>query len=123
VTFTTLFFMAPLAAWANAALNSFKAPRPLVEQTHTGQPNQAIYIGCWQMEHLPSLNFYCQRDILHFQSTGEIQPFLRYPDPVYVFLHLDEWKKLKPKITVPYRELAQHRDLYRNRDIIVITNR
>ena len=59
----SVLFVAPLAAWASAALNPFKAPRPLVALAGALNRYDDIRIACWEAGHLPSLNFYVQRDV------------------------------------------------------------
>ena len=116
-------FLAPLAAGGSLALNSFLAPRPLVEQAGALQRDQEIRIGCYQLEFLPSLNFYVQRDVKHNQSDQEALDFLRQDLTVFLFLPRSDWEKLAPLATSPHRVVASHRELYRAGEVVVVTNR
>ena len=74
--FAALGFLAPLAAAGSVALNNYRAPRPLVEQAGAFQRDAEIRIGCYQLEFLPSLNFYVQRNVQHYQSDQDVLEFL-----------------------------------------------
>jgi 4-amino-4-deoxy-L-arabinose transferase-like glycosyltransferase len=117
-------FFVPMAAWATATLNRHKPSRPLVEQAGALIRDREIRIGCWQLEHLPSLNFYCQRDVFHLQTEQEVLNFLRYPTWQRVFLFVPEkqWQAMAKNVHTPYRILARHRDLYRACDVVVVSN-
>jgi len=118
-----VLLIAPMAAWGSIVFNQVKAPRPLVELTGALQRADDIRIGAWRMEHLPSLNFYVQRDVTHLQTEADLHGLLRYPLPVYVFLPAPIWEQCRPATRGLGRELARHRDLYRHTDVVVVTNR
>lgn len=122
VTLTSLAFVASLAAWGSSAFNAFKAPRPLVELAQAQQTTEDIEILCWQVEYLPSLNFYVRRDVRHL-AAEELPSCLRYSKPVYLFLPVAEWEKLQAQAKPPCRELGRHYDLYHHEELVVITNR
>jgi 4-amino-4-deoxy-L-arabinose transferase-like glycosyltransferase len=119
----TILFIAPMAGWATVTLNRHKVPRPLVEAAGALQRDREIRIGCWQLEHLPSLNFYCQRDVIHHQEEGKAIDFLRYP-LIQVFLFVPEplWRNLEPKVHSPHRVAGRHHDMYQGCDVVVVTN-
>jgi 4-amino-4-deoxy-L-arabinose transferase-like glycosyltransferase len=120
---TTILFVVPMAGWATITLNRHKAPRPLVEAAAALQRDREIRIGCWQLEHLPSLNFYCQRDVIHHQQEEKAIAFLRYP-LIQVFLFVPEplWRDLEKKVHSPYRVAGRHHDMYQGCDVVVVTN-
>ncbi len=119
----SIFFLSPMAAWMLPAFDGVKAPGPLVAQSQVLKRDQDIRIGGYQMEHLPSINFYSQREVMH-QATGEDAiAFLQYPIPVYLFMPAPLWEDLKPKAPSGCHVLACHPDLYRGRDVVVIANR
>ncbi len=122
VAATAVLFLGPLAAWAVPLFNHFKAPRPLVEQAGARQLQQDLRIGCWQLEHLPSLNFYCQRHVMHHNTEDEVLTFLRYPLPVFLFTPARLWHQLEPQVPVTCRVLARHRDMYSGDEVVVIGN-
>ena len=112
----------PLAAWGSVAFNCVKAPRSLVELAGSGQRDRDLRIGAWQLEHLPSLNFYVQRDVVVVQSEPDLQGLLRYPLPVYVLLPARAWEQCMPATRSLGREIARRPDIYHHEDIAVITN-
>jgi len=120
----TMLFIMPMAGWATLTLNRHKAPRPLVEAAGALKRDREVRIGCWQLEHLPSLNFYCQRDVLHHQTEEQAVAFLRYP-LIQVFLFVPEpiWRNMEKRVSSPYRVAGRHHDLYQGCDVVVVTNR
>jgi 4-amino-4-deoxy-L-arabinose transferase-like glycosyltransferase len=122
VAAASIAFLAPLAGWATETLNRYKPTRPLVEQAGARCRDREIRIGCWQLDYLPSLNFYCQRDVLYFQSAQDAADFLRYPIPVYLFVPEKHWQNLEKQVHTPHRVLARHRDLYGTGYVVVVSN-
>jgi 4-amino-4-deoxy-L-arabinose transferase-like glycosyltransferase len=122
-----ILFMGPLIAWALPAWNGIKAPHPLVEQALALRPDalgreRDIRIGGFQLEHLPSLNFYARREVMHQGNEAEALAFLRYPMPVYLFLPAQIWQGLKEAAPAGCRLIGHHPDLYRRDDIVLVTN-
>jgi 4-amino-4-deoxy-L-arabinose transferase-like glycosyltransferase len=122
-----LLFLGPLLAWALPAWNMIKAPRPLVEQALTLEPDalgheRDIRIGGFHLEHLPSLNFYTRREVVHQGSEADALAFLRYQMPVYLFLPARTWNALSGTAPAACRLIAHHPDLYRRNDIVLVTN-
>jgi 4-amino-4-deoxy-L-arabinose transferase-like glycosyltransferase len=122
-----LAFLVPMAAWATATLNRYKAPRPLVEQAGALVRDREIRIGCWKLEYLPSLTFYCQRDVIHHLSEQEVVNFLRpapagNPIPAYLFVPENLWQQIEKQVQTPHRVLARHYDLYRACNVVVVGN-
>jgi len=120
---SALLTTALMTGGALAAVESCKAVRILVAQAGAYQPQREIIIGCLNLEHLPSFNFYCQRDIKHCRSERETLTLLKHPLPVYVFLPAKKWESLSARIRSPHQVLGRHRDIYKNDDIVVVTNR
>ncbi|MCC6418380.1 MAG: glycosyltransferase family 39 protein [Gemmataceae bacterium] len=123
VAAVAVLFVVPLAAWGITALNRHKAPRPLVEAAGALRRDADIRIGAYQLEYLPSLNFYCQRNVIHLTTEQQVREFLRCPIPVYLFLPAGQWEHLAPTAGGPCRIVGRHRDLYRACEVIVVTNR
>lgn len=118
-----LVFWGPMAAWANAAFNAFKAAQPLVASGGACQRDREIQIGCFQMEHLASLHFYVRRNITHHLSEAEAQAFLRYPLKVYLFVPATVWDSWQGRVPTACRVLSRHPDLYRSDEAVLVTNR
>ena len=74
------------------------------------------------LEHLPSLNFYTRREVMHQGNEAEALAFLRYPIPVYLFLPAQIWHGLKEAAPAGCRLIGHHPDLYRRDDIVLVTN-
>jgi 4-amino-4-deoxy-L-arabinose transferase-like glycosyltransferase len=116
-------FLAPLAAWSSAAFNQVKATRGLVEQAQALQPTRDIRVGCWRLEHLPSLNFYVQRDVIHHKSQAQALAFLRCHVPVFLFLPAEDWETMRHQAPPGWRERGRHPDFYHHTEVVVISNR
>jgi 4-amino-4-deoxy-L-arabinose transferase-like glycosyltransferase len=121
--FTALSFLIPLAGYGSTALNAYRAPRPLVDQAGALQPQQEIRIACFHLEHLPSLNFYVQRDVHHCQSEQDVLASLGQPLPTLLFIPQRDWNSLAARVATPHRVLAVHREMYRAGEVVVVTNR
>ena len=111
-----------VAGWGVLVLNGYKPPRPLVRQAGALQRHQEVRIGGWRVEHLPSINFYCQRDVAHYDTEAQVASFLQSPGRVYLFARARDWEAFADKAGVRYRVLARHRDIYKNCDVVVVTN-
>jgi 4-amino-4-deoxy-L-arabinose transferase-like glycosyltransferase len=125
-TVTALVFLAPLTSAAPAAMDAFKAPRPLVAEAHALQRDQEIRIGCLHLEHLPTLNFYVQRNVQHLDSSNQAWEFLQQSLPAYLFLSKADWNELSTEAAgsgIHYRVVASHREMYRSGEVVVVTNR
>jgi hypothetical protein len=116
-------FLGGLAAWGSAVMNRVKAPQPLVEMASALNRREDIRIGAFRLEYLPSLNFYCQRDVDHQPSAAAAAEFLRTTLPVYLFLPAAAWQEVGGMVHTPCRVLGRHADLYRRGDVVVVTNR
>jgi 4-amino-4-deoxy-L-arabinose transferase-like glycosyltransferase len=122
LTLAAVVLIAPMAAWGSVAFNHVKAPQPLVALSGAGQTDRDLRIGAWQLEHLPTLNFYVERDVMVVCSEKELAGLLRYPLPVYVFLPARAWEECRPATRNLGREIARRPDIYHHEDIAVITN-
>ena len=118
-----ILLLGPMAAFGSAMFNRFKAPRALVEQTDTMRQDEDIRIGCWQVEHLPSLNFYVKRNVEHLRDENALVNFLGSRLPVYVFMPLDDWQRLESKIGGSTRIIGRQHDMYHHTAVVVVTNR
>jgi 4-amino-4-deoxy-L-arabinose transferase-like glycosyltransferase len=115
--------LALLGSYGMTVLESHKTPRELVTQVGAQSRQQDIRVVAWQLDHLPSLNFYVQRNVVMCERECEVSTYLNYPLPVYVFLPISEWERVRASVTVPWRELGRRPDLYKRDDVIAIYNR
>jgi 4-amino-4-deoxy-L-arabinose transferase-like glycosyltransferase len=123
IAVTAILLIVPLAAFGSVVFNRFKAPQVLVERSDTARRNEDIRIGCWQLEHLPSLNFYLKRNVEHLQDENALANFLQSQLPVYVFIPLDDWQRLESKTGGSARIVGRQYDLYHHTEVVVVTNR
>jgi 4-amino-4-deoxy-L-arabinose transferase-like glycosyltransferase len=118
-----VLLLGPMVAFGSVVFNRCKAPRRLVEQSDTLRLGEDIRIGCWQLEHLPSLNFYVKRNVEHIYNQNGLANFLQSRLPVYVFIPLEDWQRLESTITTPTRMIGRQQDMYHHTEVIVVTNR
>jgi 4-amino-4-deoxy-L-arabinose transferase-like glycosyltransferase len=117
---SAVVFVGSLAAWGSAALEAYKAPRSLVQNLPADHEQRDIRVASYQY-YQPSLVFYCRREVFRLTEEREVLEFLRRPSPVYLFLPAEVWKGLE--VQVPRcRLLGRHRDLYRNCEVVLVTN-
>ena len=123
VAVSAVLLVAPFAAFGSAIFNRCKAPRTLVEQTDACRPDEDIRIGCFELEHLPSLNFYVKRNIEHLHDEKAVASFLEARLRVYLFLPLENWQPLEAKLPRSFRVVGRNYDLYHHTEVVVVTNR
>jgi 4-amino-4-deoxy-L-arabinose transferase-like glycosyltransferase len=124
ISLSAVLLVGPLAAWGLVALDRYKAARPLVQEAGALRRTEDIGVGCYELGHLPSLTFYCQRTVRYPVGEEEALGFLRRPTPVYLFLPEVAWERLQSKIDSPARVVSRHPDLYRRAEAVVaVTNR
>jgi 4-amino-4-deoxy-L-arabinose transferase-like glycosyltransferase len=116
-------FLGLVAGGGSGALESRKAPRALT-RAFQAEPGEAdVRVGCYQYFQ-PSLVFYAGREVQNIASARDVVEFLRCPLPVYVFVPATVWEnELQTRIKGPCRLLGRRRDLYRNCEVVVVTNR
>jgi 4-amino-4-deoxy-L-arabinose transferase-like glycosyltransferase len=119
---TAVGFVAPMLGGAAEVLNKLKASRELIAMSGACQRDRDVRLAGYQYMQ-PSLVFYGQRIVRWLNSEDEVARFLSYPAPSYVFLTEADWLRLQshhPDLTA--RAAASHWDMYRNCEIVVITN-
>lgn len=123
VVATAALFLGILAAFGSAAVESQKAPRGLVWAMRAAQQEADVRVGCYDYFQ-PSLVFYCGREVKHLVNGPDVADFLRSPLQVYVFVPASTWENnVRFRVGGPYHLLARRRDVYRNCDVVVVTNR
>jgi 4-amino-4-deoxy-L-arabinose transferase-like glycosyltransferase len=111
-----------LAAWTGSALNDYKAPRELAAKIHAHQTEREIRIGCHEYFQ-PSLVFYSLREVERLDKELDALEFLASPLPRYLFLPASVWESWQSKGMKACHVLGRRHDLYRNCEIVVVTNR
>ncbi len=117
-----VLFVGVLAAWGGSAFNDHKAPRTLAALLPARPAEPDIRVGCYQYFQ-PSLVFYSGRKVRPLDTEREVLDFLAAPLPVYVYVPAAAWRSLEGKVRTPHRVLGRRRDLYRNCDVLLVTNR
>jgi hypothetical protein len=119
---SAVLFVAAAAIWFTAALDDFKAPRALVEEAQARHDREEVHIGCYEW-YQPSLVFYCRREVELLPHECDALAHLECPLPAFLFLPAPAWERLESKVATPCRLVARHWDLYRNCEVVVISNR
>jgi 4-amino-4-deoxy-L-arabinose transferase-like glycosyltransferase len=120
---TAVVFLGLVAGGGSVALESRKAPRALTYAYQAEQGEPDVRVGCYQYFQ-PSLVFYSGREVQNFANANEVVEFLRCPLPVYLFVPAPVWEnELEARVKGPCRLLGRQRDLYRNCEVVVVTNR
>jgi 4-amino-4-deoxy-L-arabinose transferase-like glycosyltransferase len=122
VAVTATVFVGALAAWGAVAVDAFKAPRALITTIPGRSVERDIRVGCYQY-YQPSLVFYCQREVLRCADEPAALELLGCPLEAYLFVPTPVWDTLRAQCRGPVRVLTRHRDLYQNREIVLVTNR
>jgi 4-amino-4-deoxy-L-arabinose transferase-like glycosyltransferase len=116
-----LLLLAPLAAWATAALNGVKAPASLA-WTPAGRIDIDQRVVALDMGRLPSLNFYLRRDVTHVARLSDVATHLKMPLPTFAIVPEDcvaEFQRLHPGLAT---ELSRHAEMYRGTKIVLLAN-
>jgi len=113
--------LAPLAAWATAALNEAKPPASLA-RTPAYRTDVDQRVVAFQMGHLPSLNFYLRRDVTHAATLADLAVYLTAPLPTFALIPescVDEFQRQHPGLAV---ELCRRPDMYRGSATVLLAN-
>jgi hypothetical protein len=119
---TAALFTGSLALGPISAIDSLKAPAELASVIRERQTNPEIRIATYQYFQ-PSLVFYCGREVVQFSSEQQVVDLLSGPLPAYMFVPSPVWETLQMKVTQKALVLGTHRDLYRNCDVVLVSNR
>jgi 4-amino-4-deoxy-L-arabinose transferase-like glycosyltransferase len=122
VTAAALLFIGGLAAWGGHILNSNKAPKGLAGAIAAHQTEADIRIGGYQYFQ-PSLVFYCRREVACLDKEKQVAEFLACPLEVYLCVPAPVWDSLKGRLDRTYPVIGRQRDLYRNCEVVVVSNR
>ncbi|MFL5241742.1 MAG: hypothetical protein ACJ8FY_06510, partial [Gemmataceae bacterium] len=118
---TAFSFAGLLSIGPVGAVDLYKAPRPLAAIVRQQQTDPEFRIATYRFFH-PSLVFYCGREVTQFPDELQVLCFLRSPLPVYLFVPAAVWDDLQNQFKLSYAVLGKHWDLYRNCEVVLITN-
>jgi 4-amino-4-deoxy-L-arabinose transferase-like glycosyltransferase len=119
---TAVLFTGLLAVGPVSVVDSRKAPEVLASVIRERHTDPEIRIATYQYFQ-PSLVFYCGREVVQFSSEQQVADLLSGPLPAYLFVPSPVWDSLQAKVTEKASVLGTHRDLYRNCDVVLISNR
>jgi hypothetical protein len=116
-----VLFLGPVAVWGGAVLDAHKAPRPLAQAVQDQATARDIRVACYGYFQ-PSLVFYCGREVSTLDNDAQALDFLRNPLQVFLVTPAAVWDGLAGKVRRLCRLIGRHRDMYRNCDVVVVTN-
>jgi 4-amino-4-deoxy-L-arabinose transferase-like glycosyltransferase len=122
LTTAAVLMLVPFAAFGSAVFNGGKAAQPLVIHADAMRLHEDIRIGSWEVGHLPSLNFYAQRNVEQLASESAVVEFLLARIPVYLFIPARDLDRLQPRFPAGVHVVARHYDFYHHHEIVVVTN-
>jgi 4-amino-4-deoxy-L-arabinose transferase-like glycosyltransferase len=114
-------YMCLLINYPVKIIDTRKAPKELMAAAGLPRPKDEIRIGSLGYFQ-PSLVFYAQREVTQLPTEKESLEFLASPLPCYLICPFKTWDELAYKAP-RCRMVAKHYDLYRNMDVVVVTNR
>lgn len=120
---SALVLLAPLAAYATAALNGAKAPSAIARHTPAYRPEVDQRILALNVGHLPSINFYTRRDIDPVDDIDKLAFFADQPLPVIGLLRENDAAAFQAKYPEAMEEVGRFPDLYRRTSVVVMVNR
>lgn len=116
-----VLFTGTLANWGVSQLESRKCVRTLAKVFQNEKAAGEIRVAGYDYFH-PSMVFYCQRTVERIWGEPTAHEFLSYPVPVYIFIPVRDLDKIRANSPKPFRELARGFDMYKGREIALITN-
>jgi 4-amino-4-deoxy-L-arabinose transferase-like glycosyltransferase len=120
VTVATVLFIGSLAAFVVGEVDAFKAPKSLVKESGTRQPDREIRLASLDYTQ-PSVTYYAERKVERLPDAAAATTFLAMPLPAYLFVPATVWdEQLAAKVNA--RVVARRFDFYRNGDVLVVTN-
>jgi hypothetical protein len=119
LTATAVAFVGLASDQPLRALEARKACRPLVAAAGACRPADEIRVG-FVAYFQPSLVFYCRREVSDLYTPDQAWDLLRGPLPAYVFCPAQIGDALVARGA--FRVAGRQRDLYRNIDVVVVTN-
>jgi 4-amino-4-deoxy-L-arabinose transferase-like glycosyltransferase len=119
---TAVVMLALITAFPPGVFDRYKAPRELVRATGVADPTREVRLAGFDWFQ-PSVVFYAKREVKKLQTIESAAEFLAVPTPAYLFVSEKAWEEwLKPHVKGPHRVAARHFDMYRNCDVLVVTN-
>jgi len=121
VSISAIAYLHLLISYPTRIVDSRKAPKDLIAAAGLPRPKDEIRIGSLGYFQ-PSLVFYAQREVTQLPTEEDALQLLASPLPSYLICPFKTWDELASKAP-RCRMVAKHYDLYRNFDVVVVTNR
>jgi 4-amino-4-deoxy-L-arabinose transferase-like glycosyltransferase len=122
MTSLAVLFLAPLTGSATRIFDHYKAPEPLAELIHVHQSERDVRVAAFDYFQ-PSLVYYCRREVTPLGGDFQACEFLRTPIQVFLITPAATWDRLATQVRVPCQVLGKRWDMYRNCEVVVVTNR
>jgi 4-amino-4-deoxy-L-arabinose transferase-like glycosyltransferase len=121
---STILFIGLAAAFPPIVIDRYKAAKDLVAESGARQLDREVMVASLDYSQ-PSVTFYAGRAVRRIWQASEVNDLLASPIPLYLFMKAESLEEMQRtgKITQEYRIAARRYDFYRNREIVVITNR
>jgi 4-amino-4-deoxy-L-arabinose transferase-like glycosyltransferase len=121
VAAAAVLFVGCLGAWLGAVLNPYKAPQELATKVRRHLNARDFRVGCYAYFQ-PSLVFYSLHEIENLAEMQDALDFLASPLPVYLYLPGPVWDSWQMQGAPRYHVLGRSQDLYKNYEVVVVTN-
>lgn len=115
-------FVGVTAAFPPGVVDRYKAPKQLVEQSGAADDTREVRLASLDYTQ-PSVTFYAGRRVDRLFNAADAREFLAQPRPAFLFVPEPAWTaQLAGTVPTPHRIAARRFDLYRNCDVLVVTN-
>lgn len=104
---------------ALTAFNGSKSSRELLATAGADRRDRDSRLGCY-LHPQPSLVFYGQREVQLLAAEEDVARFLAAPTPAYLIVPRPAWEESRARWNGI--EVASRWDLYRNCEVVVVTN-
>ncbi len=119
---SAIVFTGMLGSFGLALVNPIKAPQLLLEDVGLISQHADVRLAGWDVEHLPSLNFYSQRMIEDLSDEHEIKELLGSRLTAYVFMPEKHWRRIAPALNGSVRVVGRRQDMFKRSGLVVVTN-
>lgn len=122
MTSAAIGFVGVTAAFPPSVVDRYKAPKQLVHDSGAADDSREVRLASLDYTQ-PSVTFYAARRVDRMADAAAAREFLGMPRPAFLFVPEPVWSaQLAGSVPTPHRIAARRFDLYRNCDILVITN-
>jgi len=120
LTIGAVVYLGLFNAFPVRLIDARKAPRQLIQLAGLPRNNEEIRLASYAYFQ-PSLVFYAHREVTDLQNEQDALAHLQSPLPAYLITTTRHWDAMADKVG-HCRKLSSHHDLYRNVEVVVVTN-